>query len=132
MKSVDTIARIRREFFVRGKSIKQIVREVLPLPKLGRFQAALDRLLTENEVKPSRDRLTLIRLFEALQRQGYDGGYDSVRRPKKSMGHGAGSGNALLDVIGVPRDNSPPDCCLILVTTADLRAGRGLPVRLEP
>ena len=101
MKSVDTIARIRREFFVRGKSIKQIVlelhvsrntvrkvlrsgetefsyeREVQPLPKLGRFQASLDRLLTENEAKPSRDRLTLIRLFEALQRQGYEGGYDS-------------------------------------------------------
>jgi hypothetical protein len=76
MKSVDTIARIRREFFVRGKSIKQIVRElhvsrntvrrvlrsgetafsyereVQPLPKLGRFQAELDRLLTANEKKP--------------------------------------------------------------------------------
>ena len=108
MKSVDTIARIRREFFVRGKSIKQIVRElhvsrntvrkvlrsgetefsyereVQPLPKLGRFQAALDRLLTENEAKPSRDRLTLIRLFEALQRQGYEGGYDAVRRYARS------------------------------------------------
>ena len=69
MKGVDTIARIRREFFVRGKSIKQIVRElhvsrntvrkvlrsgetefsyerdVQPLPRLGRFQAELDRLL---------------------------------------------------------------------------------------
>jgi hypothetical protein len=30
MKSVDTIARIRREFFVRGKTIKEIVREYLP------------------------------------------------------------------------------------------------------
>ena len=108
MKSVDTMARIRREFFVRGKSIKQIVRElhvsrntvrkvlksgdtafsyereVQPLPKLGRFQAALDRLLTENEAKPARDRLTLIRLFEALQRQGYEGGYDAVRRYARS------------------------------------------------
>ena len=28
MKSVDTIARIRREFFVRGKTIKEIVREL--------------------------------------------------------------------------------------------------------
>ena len=27
MKGVDTIARIRREFFVQGKSIKEIVRE---------------------------------------------------------------------------------------------------------
>ena len=104
MKSVDTIARIRREFFVRGKSIKQIVRElhvsrntvrkvlrsgetefsyereVQPLPKLGRFQAELDQLLATNEAKPARDRLTLIRVFEALQSQGYDGGYDAVRR----------------------------------------------------
>ena len=108
MKSVDTIARIRREFFVRGKSIKQIVRElhvsrntvrkvlrsgetafnyereVQPLPKLGRFQAELDRLLTENEAKPAGDRLTLIRLFEALRSQGYEGGYDSVRRYARS------------------------------------------------
>jgi transposase len=108
MKSVDTIARIRREFFVRGKSIKQIVRElhvsrntvrkvlrsgetefsyereVQPLPKLGRFQAELDQLLTENEAKPTRDRLTLIRLFETLRSQGYEGGYDSVRRYARS------------------------------------------------
>ncbi|MBP2151657.1 hypothetical protein J2126_004380 [Xanthobacter flavus] len=28
MKGVDTIARIRREHFVRGKSIKEIVREL--------------------------------------------------------------------------------------------------------
>jgi transposase len=108
MKSVDTIARIRREFFVRGKSIKQIVRElhvsrntvrrvlrsgetafsyereVQPLPKLGRFQAELDRLLTANQAKPARDRLTLIRLFEELQSQGYEGGYDAVRRYARS------------------------------------------------
>ena len=28
MKCVDTIARIRREYFVRGKSIKEIVRDL--------------------------------------------------------------------------------------------------------
>ena len=28
MKGVDTIARIRREFFIRGRSIKEIVREL--------------------------------------------------------------------------------------------------------
>jgi hypothetical protein len=62
MKGVDTIARIRREFFVRGKTIKELVRElhvsrntvrkvlrsgatefvyereVQPLPKLGRWK----------------------------------------------------------------------------------------------
>jgi len=28
MKGVDTIARVRREFFVRGRTIKQIVRDL--------------------------------------------------------------------------------------------------------
>jgi transposase len=104
MKGVDTIARIRREFFVRGKTIKEIVRElhvsrntvrkvlrsgateftyareVQPLPKLGRWKAELDRLLAANEAKPARERLTLIRVFEALRALGYEGGYDAVRR----------------------------------------------------
>lgn len=104
MKGVDTIARIRREYFVRGRSIKEIVRElhvsrntvrkvlrsgateftyereVQPRPKLGRWQADLDRLLAGNEAKPARERLTLIRVFEELRGLGYDGGYDAVRR----------------------------------------------------
>ena len=104
MKGVDTIARIRREFFVRGKSIKQIVRElhvsrntvrkvvrsgetefiyereVQPLPRLGRFQAELDRLLAANEAKRPRERLTLMRIFETLRSEGFEGSYDAVRR----------------------------------------------------
>ena len=104
MKCVDTIARIRREYFVRGKSIKEIVRDlhvsrntvrkvvrsgvtvleyertVQPMPKLGPWKADLDRLLGENSSKPVRERLTLIRIFEELRGLGYDGGYDAVRR----------------------------------------------------
>jgi transposase len=104
MKGVDTIARIRREFFVRGKTIKEIVRElhvsrntvrkvlrsgaieftytreVQPLPKLGRWKADLDRLLTTNAAKPARERLTLMRVFEELRGLGYQGGYDAIRR----------------------------------------------------
>ena len=104
MKGVDTIARIRREFFSRGRTIKEIVRElhvsrntvrkvlrsgatefsyereVQPLPKLGRWKADLDRILSENEAKPARERLTLIRIFEELRGLGYAGGYDAVRR----------------------------------------------------
>jgi transposase len=104
MKGVDTIARIPREFFVRGKSIKQIVRElhvsrntvrkvirsgetefsyereVQPLPRLGHFQAELDRLLAANEAKRSRERLTLMRIFETLRSEGFEGSYDAVRR----------------------------------------------------
>ena len=44
----------------------------------------LDRLLIENEAKPSRERLTLIRLFEQFRDVGYEGGYDAVRRYAQS------------------------------------------------
>ena len=101
---VETIGRIRREHLVRGKSIKEIARdlrisrntvrkiprsgetsfsyerEVQPRPRPGLWKAQLDRMLTENVGKAARERLTLIRLFEELRTLGYDGGYDAVRR----------------------------------------------------
>src|SRR5579862_3890518 len=101
---VETIAKIRRAFFREGKPIKAICRdlgvsrkvvrkvirsgatefryerEVQPLPKIGRWSDELDRLLTANEGKPPRERLTLIRIFEELRGRGYEGGYDAVRR----------------------------------------------------
>ncbi|MDO9714123.1 IS21 family transposase, partial [Paracraurococcus lichenis] len=51
-----------------------------PLPKLGAWQGELDRLLEENAARSSREKLALIRLFEALRALGYEGGYDTVRR----------------------------------------------------
>lgn len=104
MKGVDTIARIRREFYVRGRTIKEIVRElhvsrntvrkvvrsnetafeyersVQPRPKLGAWQPELDGMLATNDARPARERLTLIRVFEELRGLGYEGGYDAVRR----------------------------------------------------
>src|SRR5690606_39244300 len=104
MKGVDTIARVRREFYVRGRSIKEIARElhvsrntvrkilrsgatafeyersVQPQPKLGAWRDDLDRLLAVNAARPSRERLTLMRVFEELRGLGYEGGYDAVRR----------------------------------------------------
>src|SRR5690349_22625388 len=101
---VETIARIRREHFIKGKTIKEIARdlkvsrntvrrvlrsgetsfeyerEVQPRPKLGRWTAELDDLLAGNATKPAREQLTLIRIFEELRGRGYDGGYDAVRR----------------------------------------------------
>jgi len=101
---VETIAKIRRAFFVQGKPIKAICRELRvsrkvvrkvirseatefryereaqPLPKIGPWRDKLDHLLVENEGKAARERLTLIRLFEELRGLGYDGGYDAVRR----------------------------------------------------
>jgi hypothetical protein len=46
-------------------------RDVQPQPKIGPL---------ENDGKPARERLTLIRVFEELRGLGYEGGYDAVRR----------------------------------------------------
>src|SRR5271165_3646464 len=35
-----------------------------PLPRIGPWQDALDQMLASNEAKPSRERLTLIRIFQ--------------------------------------------------------------------
>jgi transposase len=101
---VETIGRIRRAHFVDGRSIKEIARdlkisrntvrkvlrsgetafsyerEAQPRRKLGEWQEALDTILTANHGKVRREQLTLIRIFETLQGQGYCGGYDAVRR----------------------------------------------------
>src|SRR6201984_941982 len=101
---VETIARIRREHFIKGKTIKEIARDlkvsrntvrkvlrsgetsfeyerlVQPRPKLGRGASKLDGLLSANAAKSARGQLTLITISEELRGRGYDGGYDAVRR----------------------------------------------------
>ena len=96
---VETIAKIRRAYFVHGHPIKAIwvsrkvvrsvirseatefryEREAQSLPRIGPWSNKLDQLLLTNEGKASRERLTLIRLFEELRGSGYGGGYDAVR-----------------------------------------------------
>src|SRR5882757_6266615 len=101
---LETVAKIRRAYLVQKKTIKaicrelrvsrKVVRKVLrsdatafhcergerPLPRIGPWQDTLDQMLASNEAKPGRERLTLIRIFEALRGLGYEGGYDAVRR----------------------------------------------------
>ena len=122
------IGRIRREHFVKGKSIKAIVRElkvsrntvrkmlrsgatafeygrqVQPRPKLGPWRGDLDQMLAANEAKPLRERLTLIRIFEELCGLGYDGGYDAVRRYAKRwrVAHGAATAEAFVPLSFAP------------------------------
>lgn len=83
---METIGRIRREHLSKGKSIREIARdlkisrntvrkilrsdetsfsyerEIQPRPKLGRWKAEIDRMLAKNAEAPARERLTLIRL----------------------------------------------------------------------
>jgi transposase len=115
---VETIAKIRRAYFVQQKPIKvicrelgvsrKVVRKVLrsdatefrytrstqPLPKIGPWRDKLDGLLVTNEGKTPRERLTLIRIFEALRGSGYDGSYDAVRRYAKIWTQGRGVATA--------------------------------------
>jgi transposase len=105
---VETIAKIRRAYFVQKKPIKaicreyrlsrKVVRKVIrsemtefhyergrqPLPRIDPWRAELDGMLLANESKPARERLTLMRVFEELRGLGYEGGYDSVRRYAKA------------------------------------------------
>src|SRR5271156_2352357 len=101
---VETVAKIRRAYFVQGKAIRaicgelnvsrKVVRKVLrseatefryereeqPLPRLGPWQEGLDGILVASGGTPRGERLSLIRVFEELRGLGYAGGYDAVRR----------------------------------------------------
>ena len=106
---VETIAKIRLAYFSRKMTIKAICRDlrvsekwfgrssgrrrqssnqrdVQPQPKIGPWRERLDSLLLENDGKPARERLTLIRVFEELRALGYEGGYDAVRRYARAWG----------------------------------------------
>jgi hypothetical protein len=74
--SRNSVRRILRS----GETSFSYEREIQPRPKLGRGKAEIDRMLTKNADAPTRERLTLIRLFEGLRGLGYEGGYDAVRR----------------------------------------------------
>ena len=101
---VETIARIRRDHLVKGVPIKKLARDlrvskntirkvvrgdatshtydrkIQPMPKLGPWVDELERQLEANEKKKRRQRLSLLRIYEDLAAQGYEGGYDAVRR----------------------------------------------------
>jgi len=125
---VETIARIRRAHFVQGKTIKAISRElgiarntirrilrsgetsfsyqrdVQPRPKLGQWAEELDRRLIANDRLSRRERLGLIRIFEALRVEGYQGGYDAVRRydQARRRKQGKGSSDAFVPLTFAP------------------------------
>jgi transposase len=108
-------ARVRRAFHAQGWSMKKIARELhvsrntvrkilrsgetdftyerehQPLPKIGPWVEDVDRFLRSNEGKTSRERLTLIRIYEEVRALGYEGSYDAVRRYAKTWAKARGS-----------------------------------------
>ena len=101
---VETIGRVRRDHLVKKKGIKEIARERhlsrntvrkiirgeeteftyerrrQPRPRLDPFLDRLNALLEKNADASRRSRLTMRRIFDILQDEGYPGGYDAVRR----------------------------------------------------
>lgn len=101
---METIRKVRQAHFRDGKGIREITRDFnlsrntvrniirtgiidhkyerseQPHPKLGTFIERLSELLQEDTGKPVRHRRSAQILFEQLQREGYEGGYDAVRR----------------------------------------------------
>lgn len=128
MVTVETIGRVRHAFLVKGKGIKRIARELRlsrntvrsivrgedtehryhrrdqPLPQLGAFSATLDAMLEENAGRAKRDRLTFQRIYEALRLEGYQGGYDAVRRYGRSWErrHAANAADAYVPLSFAP------------------------------
>ncbi len=104
MLTVDTITKVRLAYFRDGKPIREISRKFnlarntvkgiirsgitdqkykrteQPRPKLGIFVDQLTEWLKEDSSKPVRQRRSAQILFEQLQRAGYEGGYDTLRR----------------------------------------------------
>jgi hypothetical protein len=112
---VETVSKIRRAYFLQKEPIKvicqelrvsrKVVRKVIrteatefryertaqPLPKLGPRVGALDGLLLGKASKPTREQLTLTRVFEKLRGQGCDGSYYAVRRCSKCWANERGA-----------------------------------------
>jgi transposase len=104
MLTVETIRKIRLSVHRDGRSIRQTAKDLhmsrntvrkairsgetffqyerhkQPMPKLGSFMDRLSFYLEEDEKLPKKLRRTAQILFEELQLNGYEGGYDSVRR----------------------------------------------------
>jgi len=100
---VESIAKVRRDYFVDNKSIKQITRDrqlsrntvrkiirseetgfeyqrTSPQPKLGDYTEQLTLWLESDAALPRKQRRHAKRLHQQLAEQGYTGAYDSIQR----------------------------------------------------
>ena len=88
------IREICRDFNLSRNTVRKIIRsdatefvydrKVQPRPKLEPFKEKLAKYLKEDSAKPVKQRRSALLLFEQLQREGFNGGYDSVGEIKGS------------------------------------------------
>ncbi len=112
------IRQIAREFHVSKNTVKKIIRSDIteqvyqrteqPRPKLSQYEDRLKELLVEDSLKPIRHRRSAQLLFEQLQREGFSGGYDSVRRYIKQQSGDSSSGTGAAAAF-VPLSFDPGD-----------------------
>lgn len=126
---METIGKIRRRHLVNGESICSIARSLnlsrntvkkyiresaeqrysrdyQPAPKLGDHLPLLSKWLAQEVNLPKRARRSAQRLYEDLQREGYQGAYDSVQRfvkAWKQKQHGSVS-DAFVPLVFLPGD----------------------------
>ena len=104
MISVERRERIRRAYYVEGKSMRQIASELRhsywtvrdaiasaeprrytlqapkPAPVLGPYRVRIDELLLQSEQMPRKQRYTGHKLYELLKAEGYAGSESNLRR----------------------------------------------------
>ncbi|AJY68615.1 transposase [Geobacter sulfurreducens] len=85
-----SIREIARDFNLSRNTVRKIIRsgateftyerKVQPRPRLEPFKERLATYLEQDSRKAVKEQRTALLLFEQLQREGFAGGYDSVRR----------------------------------------------------
>lgn len=106
---------------------QQYVRSEQPRPKLGSFVERLGEWLEEDRDKPVKHRRRAQILFEQLQREGYPGGYDAVRRYVSTWKKEAGT--AIVNAF-IPLEYEPGDAFQFDWSYEDVELG-GVPVKVK-
>ena len=110
-----------------GITDQRYVRSGQPRPKLGSFIERLTEWLKEDLDKPVKHRRRAQILFEQLQREGYPGGYDAVRRYVSTWKRDAGT--AIVNAF-VPLEFDPGDAFQFDWSYEDVELG-GVPVKVK-
>lgn len=141
LRSGKSIKAIARELGIARNTVRHVLRSgetasayertIQPRPKLGKWITELEQRLIVNDRKSRRERLDLIRIYEGLQADGYEGGYDAVRRYARARQRrqGAAQSDAYVPLTFEPGEAYQFDWSheVVLGIPVDLRIGSLVP-----